>query len=170
MIVVGMDPSMSNWGLVKADLQGRILRPIAADVIVTKKLTKKKAKNLYANEEDLERAMIMSRGVISFLGIDTEHIYVELPSGGGKSARAQISYGFCIGVFSQLKIPFTVIRNTEIKKFVGYGNQEVRKVEKAEVIQKMVELGYEKIFTGFKKNVHEHIADAMAALCVGSMK
>ena len=39
-----MDPSMSNWGLVKADLQGRILRPIAADVIVTKKLTKKKSR------------------------------------------------------------------------------------------------------------------------------
>ena len=170
MIVVGMDPSMSNWGLVKANMQGRILRPIAADVIVTKKLTKKKAKNLYLNEEDLERAMLMSREVLSFLGIDTEHIYVELPSGGGKSARAQISYGFCIGVFSQLKIPFTVIRNTEIKKLAGYGNSEVRKVEKEEVIQKMKDLGYQSIFTGHTKTLHEHIADAMAALYIGAQK
>lgn len=165
-----MDPSMSNWGLVKVDLQGRIIRPITSDVIVTTALSKKKAKNIYKNEEDLERALQLRRGILSFIGVDTEHIYVELPSGGGKSARAQISYGVCLGVFSNVTCPFTVIRNTEIKKFVGYEDSDIRKVEKEEVIKKMLELGYEKIFTGFKKNVHEHIADAMAALCVGAQK
>lgn len=169
MIVVGMDPSMSNWGLVKADLQGRTLRPIAADVVTTKKLSKKKAKHLYKNQEDLERAMLLSKGITEFIGIDTEHIYVELPV-GSKSSRAMASYGICIGVFAQVRLPFTIIRNTEIKKFVGYGDSDIRKVEKEEVIKKMLELGYEKIFTGFKKNVHEHIADAMAALYIGSMK
>lgn len=174
MTIVGMDPSIQNWGMVKVKIgKDKIIQPQEVAVIHSRASKKgsKEAKATYKNKEDLERGVILVKKILSFSD-KADHIFVELPV-ASQSARACVSYGMCVGLFAAVAetgIPYTIIRNNEIKKMAGYGDDAIRPVEKNEVIDYVNAKGYASIFSGFKKSEHEHLADAMMTILVGVEK
>ena len=92
-----------------------------------------------------------------------KEILIELPV-GSQSSRAQTSYGICLGVFSQFNVPYTVIRNNQIKALADKAVGE--EVTKQDIINVVKEKGYAYIFENHKVSVHEHIADAMGTILV----
>lgn len=174
MIIVGMDPSIQNWGMVKVKIgKDKIiqLQEVAVIHSLASKKGSREAKATYKNKEDLERGVILVKKILSFSD-KADHIFVELPV-ASQSARACVSYGMCVGLFAavaEIGIPYTIIRNNEIKRMAGYKDDAIRPVEKNEVIEYVSSQKYDSIFSGFKKAEHEHIADAMMTILVGVEK
>lgn len=171
MVIVGMDPSIQNWGMVKVKVDKekniQLLESAVVHSLASKKGSKA-AKATYKNVEDLERGKILINKTLSFCK-DVDYIFIELPV-ASQSARACVSYGMCVGLFSAVAnegIPYRVIRNNEIKRMAGYKDDNIRPVEKSEVIDYVTSEGYKDIFNNFKKDEHEHLADAMMTILVG---
>jgi len=189
MIIVGMDPSISNWGMVKVKiLENKEIKILNANVTHTTNLKRKFPKNktkisdklraevkaaneIYKNVEMLNRGRHLIREALFFIE-QSDFIFIELPV-AGQSAVSCVNYGVCIGLFAAIAetgIPFEVIRNNEIKKMAGYEEKKIRTVEKEEVIDFVTKKGYTNLFTGFKNAEHEHLADALMAVLVGVEK
>ncbi len=96
--VVGVDPSMSNFGLAigTLDLDIDKLEIHGLELVETKAGGTKK--NVRVNSDDLRRAKEIWRTARPI--IEQAHIvFCELPV-GSQSSRAQTSYGVCIGVLA----------------------------------------------------------------------
>lgn len=114
--VLGLDPSLRNWGIAAGTLcteTGKLIiktvQVICADV--------PKGKQVRQNSKDLDSAKQLMEGVLPFL----EHanlIFVEVPV-GSQSARAMASYGICVGVLGSIRArgtPFFEVTPIEVKK------------------------------------------------------
>lgn len=189
MIIVGMDPSLSNWGIVRTEIsKDREIQLLEATVIHTTNLKRKLPKNkikipdklraevkanneIYKNVEMLNRGRHLCREAFAFIK-QADFIFVELPV-AGQSAVSCVNYGMCVGLFSaiaEIGIPYEVIRNNEIKKMAGYGEKKIRAVEKDEIVDYIHNLGFSELFSKFKNAEHEHLADALMAVLVGVEK
>lgn len=184
--VVGMDPSMSNFGFAKADLDVDTLNFDVTDLILTStdpEKDKKTRKQVRKNSEDLDRARILHAAL-------QEHCkgawmaFVEVPH-GSQSARAMASYGMCIGVLASCSIPLIQLTEREVKE-AGAG---VRNATKEEMIEWAVKtypkapwlrhtrssngkVGKGGFIVGAYKagdptSANEHLADATAAIKAG---
>ena len=166
MRVLGLDPSMNNWGWVLAELNGNLVTPVNAGVISIKPDLSIKSKP----NQNIQR--------ISRLMIDLEKLnglastaYVEVPH-GGKSSQAAVSATVCQSMLGVLKyagmdiIPVTAHAN---KKTVGNP-----KASKHDVINWIENLHPN--FLPRKPNQEinlgkaEHIADALLTIYTGINK
>lgn len=164
MYTIGMDPSLSNWGYVVGKYTAGGFEVLTSGCIQTKIDKKAKKSKKPKNEQDLERAQVLSKGLKALLKKwKASEILIELPV-GSQSSRAQTSYGICLGVFSQFNVPYTVIRNNQIKALAGKTVGE--EVTKQDIIDVVKEKGYAYIFENHKVSIHEHIADAMGTILV----
>lgn len=169
--VVGLDPSLRNWGISVGsinlskgidsleiqDLQ--VIRP----VLPTGKVRQ--------NTLDILSASQLYYGAHKYIQ-GAYAVFVEVPV-GSQSARAMVSYGICIGVLGALKsegIPIIELTPNQIKKVVG-----AKDTSKSEMIEwayglhpeapwpTVTRLGETKIVEGKA----EHMADATAAIYAG---
>jgi len=169
--VVGMDPSLRNWGLAVATLH-----------LETKKLTIKAlditqpvlptGKQTRQNSFDLESAYQLYGGAAG--AAEGAHaVFVEVPI-GSQSARAMASYGICVGVLGALRangVPFFEVTPTEVK-LAGPGDKTATK---REMITWAVEAHPEANWPWYLhkgRNViseakAEHMADAVGAIYAG---
>jgi Holliday junction resolvasome RuvABC endonuclease subunit len=113
--VLGMDPSLSNWGLAGGlyDTDTGALHIKGLDLVTPVFPTGKQVRQ---NSKDLERAHQLAQG-IKLAVQDAEAIFVEVPV-GSQSARAMASYGICVGVLGALRAngtPFFEVTPTEVK-------------------------------------------------------
>lgn len=141
--VVGLDPSMSNFGIVKADLDVDSLAFTITDVILLEtepEKDKKVRKVVRKNSEDLDRARILYNGL-------QEHAkgawigFAEIPV-GSQSSRAMASYGMCLGVLASCPIPLIQVTPTEVK-VAGAGTKTATKEEMIEwAVAKHPEAGW----------------------------
>lgn len=188
MIILGMDPSIRNWGIVRTEISRKKEIKILEAVVIHTSAEKRKispadkktkyrkekikaASDVYKNVELLNRGRHIIREAFSFIE-QADFIFVELPV-GAQSATACVNYGMCVGLFAaiaEIGIPYEVIRNNEIKKKAGYGDSEIRPVEKDEIITYVRNAGYQDLFKNFKKGEHEHLADALMSVLVGVEK
>lgn len=164
--VVGLDPSMSNFGMVR----GRLNIVTGTFSIIDIQLTttapdNKNKKKVRKNSDDLERARKLQEAMKSF----SEHcdlVCVEIPV-GSQSARAMASYGMCIGILSSIDVPLIQVTPTEVKLAATHN----KLATKADMIKWATEL-YPKAgwLTRTVKgkqeftNANEHLADAVAAI------
>jgi Holliday junction resolvasome RuvABC endonuclease subunit len=176
--IIGLDPSLSNFGVVRARLNIDTLDIQVEDMhVVTTEPEKDKVKKkvVRKNSEDLERAGTLHDGVVELLA-GRAIAFVEVPV-GSQSARAMVSYGVSLGILAAVRarLPIIQITPTEVK-LAGSG---IKTATKEEMIEAMVAKypdapwpRYEQNGKNFKKgDIHaglaEHIADALAAVEAG---
>ncbi len=169
--VLGMDPSLNNWGLAYGLYYPDTgqLSISTVDVINPDFSTGKQVRQ---NSKDMERAEALMTGAMKACEGATV-VFVEVPV-GSQSARAMASYGICAGVLGALRaqgIPFFEITPTEVK-LATVGKKTA---SKAEIIDRAVGLHpdanwpmiTQKGITRVSTTKAEHMADAIGAIEAG---
>lgn len=111
MVIAGIDPSLSNFGLAKGTYDGAFT---LSDVyLVQSQADNKNKKTVRKNSDDLNRANVLSTHTRDFLR-DVDLAFVEVPV-GSQSARSMASYGICIGILAGLTTPLIQLTPTEVK-------------------------------------------------------
>ena len=170
--VVGFDPSLRNWGVVRGlltlgDKGGLVLQEVS---VINPELPS--GKQIRQNSLDLEAAKQLCAGALE-AAKGAKAIFVEVPV-GSQSARAMASYGICVGVLGALRatgIPFFEVTPTEVK-LAGVGSKTATKEE---MIHWAMETHPEANWPTFKRKGEtlvveskaEHMADATAAIYAG---
>jgi Holliday junction resolvasome RuvABC endonuclease subunit len=172
--VLGLDPSLSNFGIAKATLDLDTMKFDVDDLHVVQtepEKDKKVRKVVRKNSEDLERALLLHRGAME--AVQGHYIaFVEVPV-GSQSSRAMASYGVSLGVIAAVAnaMPVVQVTPTEVK-MAGCG---IKTATKDEMIEAMV-TKYPtapwpmKVVKGVKTPIAskcEHLADAIAAIEAG---
>ena len=169
--VLGMDPSLNNWGLARGwyDPVTGALR-IGTVEVVNPEFSQ--GKQVRQNSKDIERAEALFRDALEASN-PAKAVFVEVPV-GSQSARAMASYGICVGVLGSLRargIPFFEVTPTEVK-MATVGKKTA---SKAEVIERAVSLYPTANWPMQTKNGQqvpiaskaEHMADAIGAIEAG---
>lgn len=101
--VVGVDPSMSNFGLAVGtlDLETDELEIHGLTLVETKAGSNKKT--VRVNSDDLRRASEIWRVAKPIID-KANMVFCELPV-GSQNSRSQTSYGICIGVLACVDKP-----------------------------------------------------------------
>lgn len=165
----GFDPSMKNFGLVKAelDMQAGVLDNLVLYLVQTKPDSKNK-KTTYKNVQDFKRAQMLFNETYEFFK-DLDVICVELPV-GSQSAAAMKSYGMCVALTAALNIPMIFVTATEVK-IAGAGNKNSTKKQMIDWAVKEYPdaswLTYKKHGVMLLNGANEHLADALAAIHAG---
>ena len=170
--VVGMDPSLRNWGIAKGVfIPGSVSRLHLEEVDVINPVLPT-GKQVRQNSLDLESAKQLCAATLKAVQ-GAQAIFVEIPV-GSQSARAMCAYGVCIGVLGALRaqgIPFTEVTPTEVK-MASAGKKTATKLE---MIQWAMNQHPEANWPRYKQNgvvkvseaKAEHMADATAAIYAG---
>jgi Holliday junction resolvasome RuvABC endonuclease subunit len=164
--VLGMDPSLRNWGLASAELDletGELSTPHLS-LVETKDL---EGKQVRQNSSDLHLAEQLASAIMP-LAHNAKVIFVECPT-GSQSARAMASYGICVGVLGALRaisVPLVEVTALE-SKLVMTG---LRTATKQQMIQAAFDRypnsNWPKTRNGLALKA-EHMADAIAAIHAG---
>lgn len=126
--VLGMDPSLRNWGLAYGlyDLVTGELSVKTLDVICPPqpqgKQVRQNSKDLMASEALFDKAYKAAQNATA--------VFVEVPV-GSQSARAMASYALCVGVLGSLRamgIPFFEVTPGEVK-LATIGKKTASKME-----------------------------------------
>lgn len=170
--VVGFDPSLRNWGVVRGllSLEGNGSLTLQSVDVINPELPK--GKQVRQNSIDLEAAKQLCSGALE-AAQGAQAIFVEVPV-GSQSARAMASYGICVGILGALRatgIPFFEVTPTEVK-LAGAGRKTATKQE---MIRWAMDLHPEADWPTYKQNGKtlvteskaEHMADATAAIYAG---
>lgn len=172
--IVGLDPSLSNFGIVKAtlDLDTMVITVTDMDVIKTEPEKDKKVRKVVRkNSEDLERAKLLHKGAMA-AARGASLAFAEVPV-GSQSSRAMASYGVCIAVIAAVALTLPVIQVTPGEvKMAGFGNKTATKEEMIDAMMAkypnapwpmQVIKGKRSVISGKA----EHMADALAAIEAG---
>lgn len=172
--VVGLDPSLRNWGIANATLHLNSSQTPTIEVnhlnVVSPVLAANK--QVRKNSQDLERAKQLSEGTLKAIQ-GAQAIFVEVPV-GSKSARSMASYGICVGILGALRslgIPFFEVSPLEVK-MASFGKKTA---SKKEMIDWAIHQHPDANWPTHTKNGQtvvttgsaEHMADAIAAIYAG---
>lgn len=172
--IVGLDPSLSNFGVVTALLNLDTMSIEVQDMKLVQtepEKDKKVRKQVRKNSEDLERARTLYRGAMEALQ-DRMMAFIEVPV-GSQSARAMASYGICLGVIAAVAETLPIIQVTPSEvKLAGAGNKLASKEEMIEAMMKKYPTAAwpTKVVKGVMTPIAskcEHLADALAAIEAG---
>lgn len=168
--VLGLDPSLRNWGLAEGllDLETGELSSLNLILVQTEVDDTKQVRQ---NSKDLTAAEILATVVIP-TARKAKVVFVETPV-GSQSASAMKGYGVCVGILGSLRalgIQLIEVNPTEVKKvFTGDKN-----ATKKQMIEQAVAYYPDANFprdrnkpTGRILDKAEHVADAIAAIHAG---
>ena len=113
--IVGMDPSMSNWGIATGWLDLDTKQVEIKSLSVTKPVHPT-GKQVRQNSIDLASSEQLSAKAMQAVQ-DAKAVFVEVPV-GSQSARAMASYGICVGILGAMRAagkPFFEVTPTEVK-------------------------------------------------------
>jgi Holliday junction resolvasome RuvABC endonuclease subunit len=160
--VVGMDPSLRNWGISVGTLfldtnkvhisELAVIHP----VLPTGKQIRQNSLDLSAAKQLAEHAMAYAK--------DAQVIFVEVPV-GSQSSRAMASYGICVGILGALRssnIPFFEVTPTEVK-VTAVGSKLATK----ESMIQWAKRAHPEVDWPKAAAKAEHMADATAAIHAG---
>jgi Holliday junction resolvasome RuvABC endonuclease subunit len=163
VIIAGLDPSLSNFGMAKGKLEDNFFALEHLHLAQTE--STKNKKQVRVNSDDLNRAKLLHTATMQFLkGVDI--VAIEIPV-GSQSARAMASYGICVGIISSIKIPIIQVTPAEVK-LAATGNKNATK--KQMIDWAVGEFPNAEWFWKKQKGVYslidknEHMADALAAI------
>lgn len=164
--IIGIDPSLRNWGLVKTEYDTQTKQLLVKDSLLVQptKLTGKHR----VNQADIHSAEQLYKASNSFIE-NAQAICIEVPT-GSQSSRAMASYGICVGIIGSLKakdIPIIQVTPLEVKKVIG--NNQASKLEVINWVTNkhpeynlpmQTKKGIKQIIT----SKAEHLADALVAI------
>ena len=168
--VLGCDPSLNNFGLVKASVDMDTLEVSIESMFLAcpPKIDAATKKAVRKNSDDLRRARFQQKAFAEYCKGSAITI-VEVPV-GSQSARAMASYGICVGVLASSPIPMIEVNPTEVK-LTAVGTKTASKADMIEwAMAKHPEAEW--ILRKSKgvmvpTNANEHLADAIAAIYAG---
>lgn len=169
--IVGLDPSLSNFGIAQCTLDIDTLEFSVDNLILVEtspEKDKKVRKQVRKNSEDLDRAQALYGGML--LGCTGAKLAIAEVPVGSQSSRAMASYGVCLGVLAACPIPLVQVTPNEVK----IAATNCKTATKEEMIEWANEKypyanwlthkrGGQTVLTA--KN--EHLADAIAAVEAG---
>lgn len=164
--VLGMDPSLTNWGLAEG------LLDLTTGVLDTPHLTLVETspgggKQVRQNSDDLRRVEVIAATVLP-AAKRAKVVFAEIPV-GSQSSRAQTSYGVCLGVLGVLRamgIPIIEVNPAE-NKLVFTGLKDATKAEMIRIAVANYPAANFPRHNGVIANKAEHVADAIAAIHAG---
>lgn len=170
--VVGLDPSLRNWGVVVGSMLPGVPSSLLINELNVLNPLLSKGKQVRQNSLDLESAKQLAEGVIAAVK-GAQVVFVEVPV-GSQSARAMASYGICCGVLGAIRaigIPLLEVSPNEVK-LASTGKSTA---SKREMIQWAMTKHPEAPWPMYKvRGVQEvseakaeHMADAVAAIYAG---
>ncbi|UZV39844.1 holliday junction resolvase [Xanthomonas virus PB119] len=164
--VLGMDPSLRNWGLAEATLcldTGILSTPVLSTIHTSAD----DSKQVRQNSKDLQTAEELAKGALA-AARRAKVVFVEVPV-GSQSARAMASYGTCVGVLGAIRaegIPLIEVTPLEVKThFTGK-----KTATKEEMIKAALTFYPDANWPRHKGKVvakAEHMADAVASIHAG---
>ena len=166
--VLGMDPSMRNWGLAFShlDLNDGVLDTPTLSLVKTAE--EPKGKQVRMNSYDIEAAQTLYGNILP-VALNAKVVFVEVPV-GSQSAAAMKGYGMCIGILGALRaqgIPFIEVSESEAK-VVMTGKRTAKKEEMIEAARIWYPKANWPIHAGkISAAKAEHMADAIAAIHAG---
>jgi Holliday junction resolvasome RuvABC endonuclease subunit len=165
--VLGMDPSLRNWGLATAmlDLDGGYLDTPHLDLICPEDI---EGKQVRQNSNDIHLAECLAK-VVMPMARKAKVVFVECPV-GSQSSRAMASYGVCVGILGAIRaegIPLIEVTPKEVKVALA----GIKTATKKQMIDKGVELYPKANWPTHNGKISaakaEHVADAIAAIHAG---
>lgn len=164
--VLGMDPSLRNWGLAAGSLNltTGALTGLYLRVIQPKEETSKQVRK---NSKDLEIARLLALELEEFVGY-AKAIFVEVPV-GSQSARAMASYGVCVGILGSLQAQgyqLIEVTATEVKKALTNNKNATKEQMIAAAYGLYPEANFPR-HCGKLASKAEHVADAIGAIHAG---
>lgn len=169
--VVGLDPSLRNWGIATGtyNTETKEVNISYVDVVQPVLPTGKQVRQ---NSLDLESAQQLYKATYDAVK-SAQAVFVEVPV-GSQSARAMASYGLCVGVLGSVRgsgKAFFEITPTEVK-LAGAGKKTATKQE---MIQWAMNQHPEANWPTYKQKDEvlvseakaEHMADAVATIHAG---
>ena len=165
--VVGLDPSMANFGMVSGVLN---MKTGVFDLEVLRLVETKasKLKQTRKNSDDLERAK-QHFSALTDMVKKADLVCVEIPV-GSQTARAMCSYGMCIGLLASINVPMIQVTPSEVKR-AATGNKNATKGDMIDWA--LTQYPQAKWFSTIKKGFityslkNEHLADAVATIHAG---
>lgn len=169
--VVGMDPSLRNWGISLGTLDVDSGKLTIDEVKVINPVLPE-GKQIRQNSLDLESAKQLCTNALK-AAEDAKAIFVEVPV-GSQSARAMASYGICVGILGALRAtgkPFFEVTPTEVK-MISVGRKTASKQDMINwAVGAHPEANWPtyqvKGVTQISEAKAEHMADATAAIHAG---
>ena len=162
--VIGMDPSLSNWGFIKAKVDVDTQRIRGSDALLCETKPGKDKKTVRKNSDDLKRARALSDALKNQCE-DVAIAFVEVPV-GSQSAASMKSYGVCIGILSMMSIPMIQVSPDEVK-LAGAGCKNATKEEMITAHPEIFWLKRKTKGDAVLLNKNEHLADALGAIYAG---
>lgn len=170
--VVGMDPSLRNWGIAKGVLIPSQEMQVHIDWLDVIQPVLPTGKQVRQNSIDLEAAKQLCTAAWE-AAQGAQAVFVEVPV-GSQSARAAAAYGICVGVLGALRtsgVPFFEVTPTEVK-LSSVGKKTATKAEMIEwASSKHPKANWPTYKSNGKTQISEakaeHMADAIAAIYAG---
>lgn len=165
MIVVGLDPSLRNFGMVKANLDIDTLDVEILEMKTIETTKGKTGKNVRVNSDDLARCREIHISLTEFLkGVKV--VFAEIPV-GSQSARAMTSYATCIMALATIEQPLIQLTPKELK-LATVGDREASKDEMIEWAGgAFPHAPWDRNKSGEILKKNEHLADACGAIIAG---
>lgn len=170
--MVGIDPSLRNWGLSVGTVTLSQPFTVLLEKVSILCPVLPKGKQTRQNSMDLESAKQLCEGTLEAVK-GANAVFVEVPV-GSQSARAMASYGICVGVVGSIRamgIPLFEVTPTEVK-MASVGRKTATKQEMIDwAVNTHPEANWptysHKGETFITASIAEHQADATAAIYAG---
>lgn len=164
--VLGMDPSLRNWGLAfgELDLITGELDKLQLKLVQPKEETSKQVRK---NSKDLELAELLVTGITPWVN-QAQAIFVETPV-GSQSARAMASYGVCVGILGAMRAAgrnVIEVSATEVKLGIT-GKKDAKKNHMITAAIRLYPEAKWPMYQGKPAGTCEHMADALGAIHAG---
>lgn len=162
--ILGVDPSLSNFGCVLVDYDTLNPRYRILDMKLIETRPYKKIKGVRKNAMDLERCRLLADGFQNMTN-RADAIIAEMPH-GSQNARAAASYGMCLGILSICEKPLVQVTAEQVK-LAACNDRVASKKEMIEwATNKCPDAPW--IYSRGKFiNKNEHLADALGAIEAG---
>lgn len=162
--VIGIDPSLRNFGYAKADLNIDTMQLTNMDLILVSTQPGANKKTVRQNSDDIRSAKEQSDEMHRHAK-GAQIAFVEVPV-GSQSARAMASYGICCGILGGITQPMIQLNPSEVK-MAAVGSKTATKEE---MIEWAVALYPDAPWLRSGGRViarNEHLADACGAIHAG---
>lgn len=164
--VLGMDPSLRNWGLAlgELDLTNGVFEKLQLKLVQPKEETSKQVRK---NSKDLELAQLLVEGISPWTN-QAQVIFVETPV-GSQSARAMASYGVCVGILGAMRATgrhIIEVTATEVKLAIA-GKKDAKKNHMITSAIRLYPEAKWPMYQGKPAGTCEHLADAVGTIHAG---
>lgn len=166
--VLGMDPSLRNWGLAAGTLDTETGKLTVKHVNVIQAVLPE-GKQVRQNSKDVAAAQQIMAGILPYLTEKPNLIFAEVPV-GSQSARAMASYGICVGILGSIRatgIPFFEVTPNEVK-LATVGIKTATKEQMINfALREQPDANWPMVRGKLSAAKAEHMADAYAAIVAG---